>query len=893
MISIAAFFGNASAANLYTAAIGNADWDSDVWSSSPSGPAAPGLRPANGDNVQLRAAGLNLSLAAKLAGTFSTVQSSNTSGSSSFTLESGAVLSSVALNNAPNGVGAVSSMIINQGSIAKIGSTGIRIANAANGTGSLTVNGGYVTSAGPLVIAGSASSTGTLTLISGLLSVTALQPGSGSATFNWSGGTLAVGDITVPSIQNSGNGVLDIGGAGVVDPDGLQHSSPAAIYDQGPYAMLRIDLESNTSYDYYNASSASSDVTLEGVVTVYLLGSYVPAAGTTFDIIRAASLADNGVVLRGPAAELFDVSVVTVGAQQRLRLTTKSTPVALKAPFRTLFGNDTTHILSVAAPWAQTRPSAFTTALLQSSIQEAEGNGLDVHLLQPGLGWVPWWQSLVLPVPDHTDWARTLAISLGLPNNRLPRTPNSYENYIENNASHDMVQTLVDECNNSGGDARAFISYRLNDYHHISIAVAAAAPNPPTEIELANSQFYYEHPEWRVGDNAEDQDTNAANDDVRVKYLTDWSYPAVVQYKLNLIKEIIALYDIDGLELDFMRHWIFFGKDVPNADRLEIMLRFVREVRTALDQKDVNRRLWLCARIPGYQTDPVYGNLHSRAGIDIRKFADAGVDMFNLSQHYHTDPLLNVSGIRTLLPARIAIYSEQHYTNAINPPGSGFNSYRMTTELQHYTAAFVAYLRGADGISTFNLQYSRNPSAAAPTNNYDPLQEPPFTMFNTLGDIDDVGSKPQHYAIGLLTSGPKKGGRALVGVPEKDVAKNVVFFTAKPIVTPGDLVNRDWTTDGVLRIQGVSSLASATFEVMIGTTVLVQTTNPADLAEPYVGSGYKTYTNSLGNPADYQAWIVPKGILTDVTSGSNTLKITLRSATGTSPQLIYVDLKIQ
>ena len=74
-----------------------------------------------------------------------------------------------------------------------------------------------------------------------------------------------------------------------------------------------------------------------------------------------------------------------------------------KAPFIVLFSNDTTNIESCPGP-IKKRGTPFTDANLQASVAETAGKGIDVHLLQPGLGWVPWWQSEVLPMKQHVAW---------------------------------------------------------------------------------------------------------------------------------------------------------------------------------------------------------------------------------------------------------------------------------------------------------------------------------------------------------------------------------------------------------------------------------------------------------------------------------------------------------
>ena len=56
-----------------------------------------------------------------------------------------------------------------------------------------------------------------------------------------------------------------------------------------------------------------------------------------------------------------------------------------KAPFRVLYSNDTTNILSCTSPWHK-KGEAFRPEMLEATVDEVAGTGVDAHLLQPGVG---------------------------------------------------------------------------------------------------------------------------------------------------------------------------------------------------------------------------------------------------------------------------------------------------------------------------------------------------------------------------------------------------------------------------------------------------------------------------------------------------------------------------
>ena len=518
-----------------------------------------------------------------------------------------------------------------------------------------------------------------------------------------------------------------------------------------------------------------------------------------------------------------------------------------KAPFKILFGNDTTNIESCPGP-IKKRGEPFTEAHLRASVAETAGKGIDVHLLQPGLGWVPWWQSNVVPMRQHVEWLK-----------RQGNKPNAFETYVLNGG--DMVRVFIDACRACG--ETPFISIRLNDAHHIYRGGRAK----PAEREKALSefQFFADHPDYRIGPDAEG--------DERMQYMLDWGRAEVRAYKLRLIEELCRSYDFEGLELDFMRHWIFFNLKRTTAEqRRAIQLAFVQQVRGILDRAArPGQHRWLCVRVPSY------AETYDATGIDLSAFAQAGVDMVNASSHYFTDFQLEIAAMRRQLPASVALYAEVQYVTAtaqkIPDPKSKnlITGNRRTTQEQFNTAAHQAYAQGADGVSAFNFQYYRG--TYNPTDVYGESAEPPYDVFRRLGDRAWLSRQPQDYVIGLGQGHPKKLERPFQdGVaPGKAVAQTL--FLAPPA--------GGWQSAGRLRIQARASLAESRWSATINGVALVPT---ADVSEPYAAP----YAVGLGKPEDYRAWSVPVAILKE---GPNRIELTLEA--GKPTQVTYLDLSVK
>jgi len=518
-----------------------------------------------------------------------------------------------------------------------------------------------------------------------------------------------------------------------------------------------------------------------------------------------------------------------------------------KAPFKVLFSNDTTNIESCPGP-IKKRGSPFTDENLQASVAETAGKGIDVHLLQPGLGWVPWWQSQVVPMKQHVAWLESRG-----------GKPNVFETYVLNGG--DMVRVFIEACRKCG--ETPFISIRLNDAHHIYRG--AKAKPEEREKALAEFQFFADHPGYRIGPDADGGE--------RMQYMLDWGRTEVRDYKLKLIEELCRKYDFEGLELDFMRNWIFFNlKKTTPEQRRSIQTDFVRQARQMLDRTSKpGQHRWLCVRVPSY------AEAYDATGIDLSAFAQAGVDMVNASSHYFTDCQLEIAAMRRQLPAPTALYAEVQFVSATTQKLADPNSKNMitvnrrTTPVQFNTVAHQAYAQGADGVSAFNFQYYRG--TYNPTDVYGEPAEPPYDVFKKLSDRVWLAQQPQHYFIGQGQGQPRK-----VGLPFQDLVKPGTPVTQTLFLAPPA---GGWRQAGRLRIQARVPLESRQWSAAINGVPLAPTSN---VSEPYPNP----YPVGLGKPEDYRAWTVPAAALK---SGANTITLTLQE--GKPAQITYLDLAVR
>ncbi|MEK6795775.1 MAG: hypothetical protein AABZ39_13420 [Spirochaetota bacterium] len=519
----------------------------------------------------------------------------------------------------------------------------------------------------------------------------------------------------------------------------------------------------------------------------------------------------------------------------------------MKAPYKVLFSNDTTGLSNCKSPY-NPHPAfkqdeatgewiynevGFSKEILEASVDETAGQGIDVHLLQPGVGWVPWWKSRVYPFAEHIEFMKERT--------GMDPSVNAFAKFMADGG--DMVDVFVNRCRNK--KLTPFISMRLNDSHGHEYLLAEPK-DIPSHAWHCFSKIHIEHPDWRISRDIADWNGRVLN----------WAIPEVVDFKYSYIEEICEQYDIDGFELDFMRHNRFFDETVtPLAERRRIMNAFIRRVRMLLDRTaKAGRRRWLCVRVPAYL------KLYDDLGIHLPDFVREGVDMVNASYSFFTEQQGDIGEIRTMIP-EASLYVEMcHTTSMVNwrtKIGYDAIAYRRTTARQYWTTAHLAYARGADGMSTFNFQYYREHG----TGPRGPFHEPPFSMHKKLGDPSALASEPQHNFIGATWydwAAPSRQldhrGKISTFLPGE--TKRFELAMAPP--------KGGWKKGGILRIQSPVSFDSAEWDAVYNGVKLARTD---ERGEPYDNP----YPNLLGDNEMHRAFILPASVLRD---GFNTVDIT-------------------
>ena len=167
-------------------------------------------------------------------------------------------------------------------------------------------------------------------------------------------------------------------------------------------------------------------------------------------------------------------------------------------------------------------------------------------------------------------------------------TPPGYPHYVSNIesliASGNCPLRIVTEFAHQNG-MEAFASVRMNDVHD-------------SFIEGMKTLWKREHPEFLV-------DTSDRLED-RGVYVTsqDFTHPAVRDRKFEIIEEVCERYDIDGVELDYIRHPVLFSRSMrglpATGGEVGIMTSLMRRVRRRMNEIAARRRrpLLLAVRVP-------------------------------------------------------------------------------------------------------------------------------------------------------------------------------------------------------------------------------------------------------------------------------------------------------
>ena len=418
-------------------------------------------------------------------------------------------------------------------------------------------------------------------------------------------------------------------------------------------------------------------------------------------------------------------------------------------------------------------------------------------------------------VLNHTS---TVAESYADVSERYGITAGGFDHFRDNMRAlealgTDAVRLTVDFCRSHG--VEAIYSYRVNDLH---LAQGGG-------LNVERSTWWRQHPEYWLGTLAgiseQDMGNYPATDPRHWGWASlNFELPQVRAYLLSILEEVANRYDLDGMEIDFLRAPILF---LPNLDRKpatdeqrDILTGFLRQVRqiTVRAAAKRGRPMLVGVRIPAKISQCYH------VGIDIDRWLDEDLtDLLSLGGGYV--PLTNDWNEMVNLGHRhgVPVYPVISNSGLRGPYNTSIEAWRA--------AAMNAWRAGADGIYLFNhfpnepsLQFQQlgDPRALA-------RMDKVFTVEN------DVAGYKSHYICLMDSSAdkddPQRYGADIGTLPKSRLLPMTVDTEQLLILPIGDDIvsaaENQTQSSAVMKVHFSDSAALSDLEVMLNGRPLTPT----------------------------------------------------------------------
>jgi hypothetical protein len=274
----------------------------------------------------------------------------------------------------------------------------------------------------------------------------------------------------------------------------------------------------------------------------------------------------------------------------------------------------------------------------------------------------------------------------------------------------DPVQMETEFCHEHGMEC--FCSFRMNDIHDGWAAWYSHHLFNPLKRN---------HRHWLVGDGVPGVPGN--NNPVGSWTAVDYGREEVRDLAVAFVDEVCRKFDLDGVELDFCRHYVYFksqawGED-PSAAEVALMTDMMRRMRSVVEGHSLRRGrpILLAVRVPDSD------GFRRAMGLDLEAWlANDYVDLFAVSDYFRLCRWeTSVALARRYGKKVFACLSESRERDKA--------ACRLRNSIESYRARVMqARQAGVDGIYLFNAQ--------------DVSDE---TLFNELGDPDLLRALPKVY----------------------------------------------------------------------------------------------------------------------------------------------------
>jgi len=281
---------------------------------------------------------------------------------------------------------------------------------------------------------------------------------------------------------------------------------------------------------------------------------------------------------------------------------------------------------------------------------------------------------------------------------------------LHENYKTDALALTVQFCHEN--DLELFFTHRINDIHD-------------SFNDFEHCTWKREHPEYLLG-KREDYKKYPQTDPRNRWAALNFEIPEVLDYLLAIIDDVLARYDVDGIEIDYFRNPLFFrpnqvGKPAT-SEQVKILTGFQSRVRD-LAYKHGNQRgrpILVATRVP------VTKRLCRYVGIDIEQWLKEDcLDMLMVGVGCH--PFTR--------PTRELVELGHAHGVPVYPVIAGSTARPKQRTLEHLRgAAAICWHADADGVYLFNTY------AEVFGMNY-------HDIFTELGDPNKLASKNKIFCI--------------------------------------------------------------------------------------------------------------------------------------------------
>lgn len=267
-----------------------------------------------------------------------------------------------------------------------------------------------------------------------------------------------------------------------------------------------------------------------------------------------------------------------------------------------------------------------------------------------------------------------------------------------------------------------FWSFRLNDTHD-----GSGADYGP--IMFRANRLKREHPEWLIGSPQQKPKFGAWS-------AVDFTRAEIRDLAFRFVEEVCQRYPVDGVEIDFFRHPVFFKRAAQtgtacNDEERALMTGLLRRIREMTETEGLRRGrpILVAIRVP----DSVE---YCRAtGIDLERWLSEGlVDLLVTGGYFQ----LNAPGYSAALAHRHGV---KYYPSLDESRVRDEAARRLRSSTAAYRGrALAAWRAGADGMYLFN---AFNPN--------DPI-------WRQLGSPERLAAADREYFASVLGAGAAAGG---------------------------------------------------------------------------------------------------------------------------------------